>query len=753
MKRIMKKQLPSTFRLMGQFVERGLPVLPLVGRQKRPAIKRGLKAASTDKNELKRYFRKNPRANYGICTGGTSNIFVLDIDGPTGRRSLAKLIAEHGSLPKTVTVLTGEGEHRYFRGTGTPIKNSAGSLGEGLDVRGDGGYVVGPGSVHPSGSVYTFKEGRALDDVAIAIAPAWLIALVTPDHPQAAARVKLEVPTNMSRRLKAYVEAALDRELERLSRAPHHQRNHCLNRSAFRLGQLLPYGSLDEEGCARKLSDVARRIGLEESEIMPTIRSGLSAGSQSPRGLHFVQCQIGDPSAAAVDPQTSDLTFELSKLRENDTDNAQRFASRWADRVLYTPGKGWLVFDGARWKPDSLLHCMELAKRSARMIADEAKHLPDDQAKAARRRFADSSLSKGALERMIDLAKSLVMIDDSRLDANPWLLNTTTGTIDLRTGDSDDHDPRDLLTKIAPVAADPTAKCPQFRRFLKRITGGDRALMRYIKKCAGYTLTGSTQEQVFFFCYGKSGSNGKSTLVNLIRDMLGDYSRHTPTETLLTKQYDNNIPADLARLAGVRMVTAIEANFDRHLDEAKLKSMTGGEPITARYMRQDYFEFTPAFKLWLVANDMPRVRGTDTAFWRRVRVIPFETQIPDSEKDPELPEKLRQELPGILGWAVRGCKQWQAEGLIEPLAVKKASGRWLEAADHLRRFVADCIIIDATSRLASSSLFQRYTNWCSKNGEQMLTIQKLNASLREAHNFTHKQSKHGSEWVGLKLRL
>lgn len=201
------------------------------------------------------------------------------------------------------------------------------------------------------------------------------------------------------------------------------------------------------------------------------------------------------------------------------------------------------------------------------------------------------------------------------------------------------------------------------------------------------------------------------------------------------------------------MVTAIEANFDRHLDEAKLKSMTGGEPITARFMRQDYFEFTPAFKLWLVANDMPRVRGTDTAFWRRVRVIPFDVQIPESEKDPELPAKLRDEFPGVLAWAVRGCKAWQAEGLAEPQTVKLASGRWLEAADHLKRFVAECLIVDPENRLPSSSLLNRYSNWCSKNGEQPLTVQKLNASLREAHNFTHKESKHGSEWVGLKLRL
>jgi putative DNA primase/helicase len=148
-----------------------------------------------------------------------------------------------------------------------------------------------------------------------------------------------------------------------------------------------------------------------------------------------------------------------------------------------------------------------------------------------------------------------------------------------------------------------------FKKFLKRITGDDAALRTFIQKAAGYSLTGVTSEQVLFFVHGKSGNNGKSTLINLIRSMLGDYGCHTPTETLLTKQYDNNIPADLARLAGARMVTAIEANFNRHLDEAKIKAMTGGEPITARFMRQNFFSFQPEFKLWFVANDRPRVRG------------------------------------------------------------------------------------------------------------------------------------------------
>ena len=211
---------------------------------------------------------------------------------------------------------------------------------------------------------------------------------------------------------------------------------------------------------------------------------------------------------------------------------------------------------------------------------------------------------------------------------------------------------------------------------------------RLFQKAVGDSLTGDMSEQVFFFVYGR-GNNGKSTLVNLIRDMLGDYGLHIQTETLLVKQYDNAIPADLARLAGARMVTASEANANRHLDEAKIKGMTGGEPITARFMRQNFFQFEPEFKLWFVANDRPRVRGTDEAFWRRVRVIPLTIKIPEAERDPDLPTKLRAEWPGIFAWAVRGCLKWQREGLGQPNVVASATKGWQEEMDHLKRLLAE----------------------------------------------------------------
>lgn len=724
-------------------------ILPLKPKGKTPIYKGGVHNATADIKEIKRVFRQRPDANYGIATGKASDLLVLDIDGAKGKKSLHKLVAEHGKLPRTVKVKTGKGLHYYFRPGTKRVRNSASTLSPGIDIRGDGGYVVGPGSIHESGATYRFVAGRSVGTFKIAKAPRWLLKLAASAHNHRDA-VASSIPKTKIDRAQAYMTAALHNELGRLTKAPKHQRNDTLNRCAFKLGQLMPYGLLEHSHVVRELSSVATSIGLMPEEIGPTIKSGLEAGVKHPRSLPFLRStgENEQPTASTV----GDLTEKLSSLGETDTDNAQRLAARYADKIIYTNGRGWLVYKQGRWLPGAQTECIELAKDTARLIADEAQYLQSDEAKAGRARFAKASLSKGALDRMVELTKGLVTVEDGHLDADPWLLNTANGTIDLRTGYIERHDPSDLLTQIAPVVADRKDKCPLFKAFLKRITGNDKKLMRYIQKCIGYSLTGDTREQVFFFCHGSSGKNGKSTLVNLIRDMLGDYGRHTPTETLLVKQYDNGIPNDQARLAGVRMVTAIEANYNRQLDEAKLKAMTGGENIAARFMRQDYFEFKPVFKLWLVANDRPRIRGTDTAMWRRVRVIPFDVEIPDAEIDKDLSAKLQVELPGILAWAVRGCLAWQKDGLVSPPAVERAGGDWAAAADHLKRFVSDTLIEDAGHTVAASSMYHQYEEWCGRNGEKPLGIKPFTQALKTNHNFTHKRAKSGSVWADVKYR-
>ena len=372
-----------------------------------------------------------------------------------------------------------------------------------------------------------------------------------------------------------------------------------------------------------------------------------------------------------------------------------------------------------------------------------------------RAKFAEQSKSKIAIDRMLGAgAGEPSWSKASDLDADPWLLSTETFTIDLRTGRSHEHDARDLLTKIAPVAAKAGSTCPLFEKFLTRITAGNRELAAYIQKAVGYTLTGIASERVLFFVHGKGGDNGKSTFVNLIREMLGDYGRHTPTETLMTKNYDNAIPADLARLEGARMVTAIELNVNRQLDEAKIKAMTGGEPITARHLYKNFTEFTPQFKLWFVANDRPHVRATDDAIWHRIRVIPMNVKIPPDEIDPDLPRKLKAEWPGILSWAVKGCLKWQQEGLGEPVSVKEASAGWREAVDHVRRFVMETLVIGCglDNVVPAGELHGAFVQWCARHGEEPMSAAALKANLVEKFDLTHKHSRHGSEWRGVRWK-
>lgn len=720
---------------------------------KHPMTPRGVKDATKDRKVIKQWWAESPDANIGIATGQISNLVVVDVDGKEGEGSLARLFKKYGKLPRTPKVRTGKGVHYYLRPGAKPVGNSVGRLGSGIDIRGDGGYVVAPGSIHRSGKLYKFLPGRDLNDIKIAKIPKSLRKALLTGEPSRPVLL-LPIPPSKKGRAKAYIRSALNRELERLGKAPVHQRNDTLNRCAFKVGQLLPYDLLNRTKIVRDLTRVATAIGLEESEIGATIESGLSAGMRHPRSLPFTESNDGHADTkmpvAAVAP---DLNEQLSRLGETDTDNASRLAARFAKQILYSNGRGWLVYKQGRWLPGAGSECIEFAKATARLIAHETQHLATDQAKAARRaHFAQASLSKGSLDRMLDLTKGLVTVTEDQLDADPRLFNVQNGTIDLRTGYIEPHDPSDLLTQISPVSADRSAKCPLFKKFLKRITNGDKRLMRYIRKAVGYSLTGETKEQVLFFCYGRSGSNGKSTLLNLVRDMLGDYGRHTPTETLMVKQYDNAISNDQARLAGVRMVTAVETNFNRQLDEAKIKAMTGGEKITARFMRQEFFEFQPQFKLWLVANDRPRVRGTDSALWRRIRVIPFDAQIPEAEKDLDLAQKLRQELPGILAWAVRGCIDWEKEGLIPPPAACQAAKDWSKEADHLKRFVSDELEFDPLNRVAAQPMYKQYSHWCGRNGEVALDMKAFRHGLMTEQNINHKRTKKGSEWIGVKFR-
>ncbi len=331
-----------------------------------------------------------------------------------------------------------------------------------------------------------------------------------------------------------------------------------------------------------------------------------------------------------------------------DLGNARRLVARYGARVRYVPEwEQWLAWDGRRWAPDISGEVPRLAKATALAIYEEALKCEDKARRKELAAHAPRSESEGRLTAMASLAKTEpgIPVLVATLDQDPMILNVENGTLELQTGSLRPHSPVDLITKLAPVLFDANAKCPAFHRFLERVLP-DRALRAFLQKAIGYALTGLTTEQILLFLYGL-GANGKSTLLELLHRLFGDYAAKADSSSLLVRR--NEGPRnDLAALVGARLVAASEANEGSRLDEATIKALTGGDRITVRRLYADYFTFQPTFKIVLAANAKPTIAGQGPAIWRRIRLVPFAVTIPESERDPRLLETLTGELRGVL---------------------------------------------------------------------------------------------------------
>jgi putative DNA primase/helicase len=299
--------------------------------------------------------------------------------------------------------------------------------------------------------------------------------------------------------------------------------------------------------------------------------------------------------------------------------------------------------------------------------------------------------------------------------------------VDLRTGKLRNHRLEDYITKTTAVA--PAGHCPLWRQFLGRITGGDKQLELFLQRMAGYALTGSVSEHALFFGHG-TGANGKGVFTNTITSIMGDYATTASMETFIATNGDRH-PTDLAGLRGARLVTAQETEEGRRWAEAKIKTLTGGDKVSARFMRRDFFEFTPQFKLLIIGNHKPGLRGVDEAMRRRMNLIPFTVTIPEGERDEKLPEKLREEWPGILQWMIDGCAEWQGEGLAKPEAVRKATDAYLAAEDAIAEWMAECCAVKANNVASSSALFKSWSKWATGAGELPGSQKRFSQALED----------------------
>ena len=273
----------------------------------------------------------------------------------------------------------------------------------------------------------------------------------------------------------------------------------------------------------------------------------------------------------------------------------------------------------------------------------------------------------------------------TEFDTDPLLLNCANGVLNLATGELMPHAPARRLSKITTIAYDPMAACPLWLEFLDRVMGSDDDMIDYLQRAMGYTLTGHTGEQCLFFTHG-NGANGKSVFLEILLQMAGEYGTNARADSFMVKQ-QSGIPNDIARLVGMRFVGVNETETGQRMAESLVKDLTGGDTISARFLHREFFTFRPEFKLWIRGNHKPSIRGTDDGIWRRIHLIPFEVQIPEAERDPNLPEKLHAELPGILRWAVEGAIAWQRDGLRVPEKVKAATSEYRTEMDRLADFI------------------------------------------------------------------
>jgi len=386
---------------------------------------------------------------------------------------------------------------------------------------------------------------------------------------------------------------------------------------------------------------------------------------------------------------------------------ALSFTRRYHRDWRYVAAWGrWLVWDGQRWRTEDTLAATDLIRSVCRQTAVRADN-PKVAAKLA------SAGTVGGVERLARADRRHAATTDE-WDSDPWLLNTLGGVVDLKTGRKRPHDRADRMTKI--TTATPNGECPTWRQFIDEVTGGDKELQSYLQRMVGYALTGSTQEHALFFLYG-TGANGKSVFVNTLATILGDYATNAPMDTFMETRTDRH-PTDMAGLRGARFVAAIETEQGKRWAESKLKNLTGGDKISARFMRQDFFEFFPQFKLFVAGNHKPAIRNIDEAMKRRLHLIPFTITVPPERRDKNLQQKLLAERDGILAWAVHGCLDWQRHGRLDPpQRVVDATEEYFEAEDALGRWLDERCVREANAKSLTAELFNDWKQWAEAAGE------------------------------------
>jgi len=433
---------------------------------------------------------------------------------------------------------------------------------------------------------------------------------------------------------------------------------------------------------------------------------------------------------SVTEPEEAALESIGGDAHLSDMGNATRLAYLHGDRFHWCPALGWLFYDGKRWSPTDDVLVMQYARDVPRVLLEEAAA---ERLNAGRRKllaeWALESEKASALSNMVRLLRSEpgIRVEQEYLDQDPLLLNLQNGTLDLRRGELMRHSPGDLVTKVANVYLDYEAKCPRWEKFLLEAMDGDTELVSYLQRWCGYLLTGRTSEQAFLFFSG-DGGNGKGTFTETIAFLLGDYASPLSNTALTVRQGDASTN-EWAALRGTRFAHCGEIDPGKTMDSALIKTLTGEDSISVRFLYREFFTLKPQFKIIYSANGEPRVRDNSYGFWRRIKHVPFRVKFDGSRKDARLKEKLKEEAEGILQWALAGLHEYLEHGMEEPEVVAAATREYRDEQSAVKLFVEDCTTRIQGYHLLLSELHQEYQLWARSNRERSLTNKRLRKEL------------------------
>lgn len=671
--------------------EQGWAVFPLVPNTKRPMTANGFKDASKSPETIKRWWTDHPNANIGLRTGAASGIVAVDVDVKGNVNGMKSLSTLNGGMTPTLTAVTPSGgRHLYYLCPVGGLRSRNGLL-PGVDIKADGGYIVACGSVI-DGKIYEWLD----DEAHIAACPDVISTLVNKDTENRGIAAAPSLDGGLQNGIRNSTLASLAGTMRRRGMTAAEIKTALMAVNTQRCNPPLP---------PREITAIAESIARypPEPEDDDDIR---------PPGF------------------TDDaLALEFTRLHALDW----RYAAAWG---------AWLHWEGNRWQKETTLKAYDLARLVCRSASARCQK-PKIAAKVA------SASTVAAVEKLARADRKHAATVN-QWDSDIWLLNTSGGVINLKNGEVKPPDRAHYMTKVATASLNgviPTL----WLGFLNDITNGDTELQCYLARMAGYALSGVTNEHALFFLYG-TGANGKSVFLNTLSAVMGDYAVSAPIDTFLETKTDKH-PTDLAGLRGARLVTSIEVEKGKRWAEAKIKSLTGGDKIAARFMRQDFFEYKPQFKLIIAGNNKPAIRDVDEAMKRRLHLVPFTVTIPAERRDKNLPEKLLAERDGILRWMLDGCLEWQRTGLNPPTCVVSATEEYLESEDALGRWLDEECVRDSNAEAATDELFNAWKAWAERSGEYVGTKRRFSDDL-DKRGFKRRRSGHDRsrafQGIGLK---